>query len=1262
MKKIIILCIALFTLLSAKSQVVNVCGSDTIILSVDNYVNGIIEWQQSLDTLNWVTIPEAYGTTYKFYPTETKYYRAVVKTSTCTPLFSAISFVQLAPNANAGGDRVVGGTTTILLGNKVTGATGLWTILSGTDGVLLESTNPYSEFKGIYNQVYELVWSVTNGCSQSKDTVKVIFEEIVAKNNFIVVDNTDTLYSDSTEMDTGTYRIKFSDSSIAPYDSVMLIGIRDSVSFLRKVVAFTLQDSIYQFTTIPGSLKDLFKSGTVTLGDAINQSYLKGSSGVNGSKVRSINSFPTRQTIKQYADNKETFTIYSSEGSINSTPQKVKSVAEEDNPKIAFDFPQKFTFEAANGALKLTLEDFKLSLTPNFVLNYSFNSSALAFDKFKFGLENGLFDLGYKLKIEATDKILKKDEPYEITDLMKPLKKFIAIMVGPVPIPTALTLKVNGSLNMAIETAITVIENYNYNNKFSAIIYSENAEMPKLDFKTVENSTSNWDLSINGGLNGEFKVGPELSFKFADIIGPYVNLPIKLGLELKANTNLNWSGEASFGLEGLIGVKAETDALKIGKKTIIDSYTFFDYNFSLWGDNLTKKDKFPYKIELLSGNNQQGQPEVVLPKPIVFKVTDYFGIPTPFVRVRFELDNGNGNVDENVLVTDISGQVSLNWTLGSNAVNVLKASVLDFENQNIENSPLKVNAYTISDYKGCENSNLSITIKSTQTSKYPLVSGGVPPYSYSTNGINYSTQIPYFDLSTPGNFVVSVKDNNQCCVVKWIVISATNPCTNTDLTMDAIILSNTLQISGKKGTAPYLYAIDNQSNYTVNNFFTNLSAGYHLVFVKDAKGCTVSNNVQVNLNTQAAIKASYPLDGATSIPITNVKLQWSSAKYTENQYYEISLQQPIDEPPFGPLYESDDVDKSLPFLNLGNILSYNKNYKWKVIVRSPSGIELDSREFTFTTAISNNMIPTIPTLISPLNNSFNQSLPITLKWEKQEGDFLYDVYLDSSNGTQLIANNLTDTSFTINNLNSNTLYYWKIKIKNKISGLYKESVVSNFKTEEIVTDIDGNKYHTVTIGNQIWLVENLKTTKYQNGESIGTTISTTMDISKESNPKYQWAYNGDITNTSKYGRLYTYYTVVDKRNIAPVGWHVASDLEFNILMNFLIKNGFNYDGSTTYNRIAKSLAATTAWSQETDIGMIGSDLTKNNLSGFTGLPSGFRYNTGAFFAQTYSAYFWCSSDDYSSDARYWFLSFGWESFSKSMKNKSFGLSVRCLKN
>ena len=101
------------------------------------------------------------------------------------------------------------------------------------------------------------------------------------------------------------------------------------------------------------------------------------------------------------------------------------------------------------------------------------------------------------------------------------------------------------------------------------------------------------------------------------------------------------------------------------------------------------------------------------------------------------------------------------------------------------------------------------------------------------------------------------------------------------------------------------------------------------------------------------------------------------------------------------------------------------------------------------------------------------------------------------------------------------------------------------------TDVEGNAFHFVKIGKQIWMKENLKTTKFSNGDLIGTTNPPTFDISEESNPKYQWAYDGNEDNVAAYGRLYTWYAITDSRNICPAGWHLPTNAEWDTLSFYL---------------------------------------------------------------------------------------------------------------
>lgn len=99
-----------------------------------------------------------------------------------------------------------------------------------------------------------------------------------------------------------------------------------------------------------------------------------------------------------------------------------------------------------------------------------------------------------------------------------------------------------------------------------------------------------------------------------------------------------------------------------------------------------------------------------------------------------------------------------------------------------------------------------------------------------------------------------------------------------------------------------------------------------------------------------------------------------------------------------------------------------------------------------------------------------------------------------------------------------------------------------------VTDIDNNVYKTVKIGNQEWMGENLRVVRFRNGDSIGTTSPPAQDLALVMEPNFQWSYEGDENKAITYGRLYTYYSIVDTRGICPEGWHVPSDQEWTILI------------------------------------------------------------------------------------------------------------------
>jgi len=197
---------------------------------------------------------------------------------------------------------------------------------------------------------------------------------------------------------------------------------------------------------------------------------------------------------------------------------------------------------------------------------------------------------------------------------------------------------------------------------------------------------------------------------------------------------------------------------------------------------------------------------------------------------------------------------------------------------------------------------------------------------------------------------------------------------------------------------------------------------------------------------------------------------------------------------------------------------------------------------------------------------------------------------------------------------------------------------------ETVTDIDGNVYNTVTIGTQVWLKENLKTTKYRNGDEIGTTTPATKNISGETSPKYQWAYNGNESNVATYGRLYTWYVVNDSRGICPTGWHVPADSEWKAMVDFL---------GGVIEADAKLKENSSLWEGSNEA---------NNKSGFTARPGGWRCDCGDFDYLGEIGWWWSSTEESPYFAYDCSMTSGYGPVQFNASGRKTGLELRCIKD
>jgi uncharacterized protein (TIGR02145 family) len=201
-----------------------------------------------------------------------------------------------------------------------------------------------------------------------------------------------------------------------------------------------------------------------------------------------------------------------------------------------------------------------------------------------------------------------------------------------------------------------------------------------------------------------------------------------------------------------------------------------------------------------------------------------------------------------------------------------------------------------------------------------------------------------------------------------------------------------------------------------------------------------------------------------------------------------------------------------------------------------------------------------------------------------------------------------------------------------------------------MTDQEGNVYKTIVIGTQEWMAENLNTSIYRNGDAILTDLD---NVAWQSVTSGAWCYyNNDESQACPYGKIYNWYACVDSRQLCPVGWHVPSDAEWNVLTSYL--GGVDIAGGKM--KTTGNIEAASGLWHSPNIGA-------TNNSGFSGDPGGGRYNVGGYSGINSNGYWWSSTENGFNDAwgsglNYinlivlWYGNFP----------KHFGFSVRCLRD
>ena len=224
-----------------------------------------------------------------------------------------------------------------------------------------------------------------------------------------------------------------------------------------------------------------------------------------------------------------------------------------------------------------------------------------------------------------------------------------------------------------------------------------------------------------------------------------------------------------------------------------------------------------------------------------------------------------------------------------------------------------------------------------------------------------------------------------------------------------------------------------------------------------------------------------------------------------------------------------------------------------------------------------------------------------------EQGFVYATTIQPTIANTQVNVDGTNISINLEGLTPNTTYYVRTFLTNTLGEFYGNEV--SFITEEEITvllNCDGNPVPTIVYGTQEWTVEDFCMETFRDGTPIPQ-VQDNSEWGQGQSPKWAY-YDNDPTQLKVYN-----YEAVRNGLFAPEGWHVPTAEEWTILEEYLIANGYNYDNTTTGNKIGKSMASTTGWYEgEATTGNVGYNQSINNSSGFNGIPTPYRKPNGGW--------------------------------------------------
>ena len=265
-----------------------------------------------------------------------------------------------------------------------------------------------------------------------------------------------------------------------------------------------------------------------------------------------------------------------------------------------------------------------------------------------------------------------------------------------------------------------------------------------------------------------------------------------------------------------------------------------------------------------------------------------------------------------------------------------------------------------------------------------------------------------------------------------------------------------------------------------------------------------------------------------------------------------------------------------------------------------------------------------------------------------------------------VDSNVNSFSGSYNDLTDTPTMYTQAQVDELINNLL-DRIVEIENNSAILEDQDGNVFESVLIGNQVWATSDAKNSTYRDG----TTIPQITDMNSWNQSTIgAWCY---YENDNTKWKLYNWYAVAGihdndpntpNKKFAPEGWRVATDSDWTVLENFLIDNGYNYDGSTSERKFAKAISANNTWVEcgNCEDGAPGQDVTANNSTGFSAVPTGYIVNDN-FQNGSERAEWWTSTENEEESNKAWKrgINRSYKGFDITTPFKTIGKAVRIIK-